>query len=63
MKTQTQRQLILKALKKWIIAAECYKLSGSLNLTTRVSGYRSEGMTILDKWNPSHEYKLYKLVK
>jgi hypothetical protein len=60
---KTQKQRILKALKKWISAMECFQQTGSMNLTTRVSDYRKLGYIIEDKWHVSRDFKIYKLIK
>jgi hypothetical protein len=63
MKQQTQRQRILKALKRWISGAEAYEQAGTLKLSTRVGELRKLGYLIDDKWHYSGEFKIYKLRK
>lgn len=60
---KTQRQLILDCLKKgWISPLDALRYAGTMKLATRVGEFKREGYVILDKWHPSKEYKLYKLV-
>jgi hypothetical protein len=61
MKQQTQRQRILKALKRWISGAEAYEQAGTLKLSTRVGELRKLGYSIEDKWHYSMEFKIYRL--
>ena len=61
---KTQRQMIIDCLKKgWISPLDALKYAGTMKLSTRVGELKKEGHIILDKWHPSKEYKLYKLVK
>lgn len=61
---KTQRQLLIELLKKgWISPLDALKHAGSMKLSTRVSEFKRVGYVILDKWHPSKEYKLYKMVK
>ena len=60
----SQHATILKMLKKgWISPLDALKVAGSMKLSTRVGELRKAGHLILDKWHPSKEYKLYKMVK
>jgi hypothetical protein len=61
MKNVTQRQRILKALKKWISGAEAYEQAGTLKLSTRVGELRKLGYLIEDKWHFTHNFKIYRL--
>lgn len=62
-KTVTQYDLIIKCLKKgWKSPANAYSEAGTMKLATRVGELRKKGYFILDKWHPSKEFKLYKLV-
>jgi Helix-turn-helix domain len=61
MKQQTQRQRILKALKRWISGAEAYDQAGTLKLSTRVGELRKLGYDIESKWHVSHDFKIYRL--
>jgi hypothetical protein len=63
MKQQTQRQRILKALKRWISGAEAYEQAGTLKLSTRVGELRKLGYDIESKWHVSHDFKIYRLKK
>jgi hypothetical protein len=63
MKQQTQRQRILKALKRWISGAEAYEQAGTLKLSTRVGELKKLGYDIESKWHVSHDFKIYRLKK
>jgi hypothetical protein len=63
MKQQTQRQRILKALKRWISGAEAYEQAGTLKLSTRVGELKKLGYDIESKWHISHDFKIYRLRK
>lgn len=64
MKTETQRQRIVKLLKQgWISPLKALKVTGSLKLATRVSELRQQGYIIADKWAPNRAYKMYFLLK
>jgi biotin operon repressor len=63
MKQQTQRQRILKALKRWISGAEAYEQAGTLKLSTRVSELKKLGYDIESKWHFTHDFKIYRLRK
>jgi hypothetical protein len=61
---KTQRQMIVDCLKKgWISPLDALKYAGTMKLATRVGELKRDGYIILDKWHPSKEYKLYKMVK
>jgi Helix-turn-helix domain len=60
---QTQRQRILKALKRWISGAEAYEQAGTLKLSTRVGELKKLGYDIESKWHVSHDFKIYRLKK
>jgi hypothetical protein len=61
MKQQTQRQRILKALKRWISGAEAYEQAGTLKLSTRVGELKKLGYDIESKWHYSMDFKIYRL--
>jgi hypothetical protein len=61
MKQQTQRQRILKALKRWISGAEAYEQAGTLKLSTRVGELRKLGYDIESKWHFTNDFKIYRL--
>ena len=63
MKQQTQRQRILKALKRWISGAEAFQQAGTLKLSTRVGELRKLGYDIEDKWHFTGDFKIYRLRK
>jgi Helix-turn-helix domain len=57
----TQRQRILKSLKRWISGAEAYEQAGTLKLSTRVGELKKLGYDIESKWNFSNDFKIYRL--
>jgi hypothetical protein len=61
MKQQTQRQRILKALKRWISGAEAYEQAGTLKLSTRVGELKKLGYDIESKWHFTNDFKIYRL--
>ena len=60
MKT-TQRQRILKALKRWISGLDAFEQAGTMKLSTRVGELRKLGYDIESKWHFLGEYKIYRL--
>ena len=61
MKTTTQRQRILKALKRWISGLDAFEQAGTMKLSTRVGELRKLGYDIESKWHFLGEYKIYRL--
>lgn len=62
-KATTQRQRILKALKRWISGIEAFEQAGTLKLATRVGELRKLGYDIESKWHASQDFKIYRLKK
>ena len=62
-KATTQRQRILKALKRWISGIEAFEQAGTLKLATRVGELRKLGYEIESKWHVSQDFKIYRLKK
>ena len=60
-KVTTQRQRILKALKRWISGIEAFEQAGTLKLATRVGELRKLGYDIESKWHYSMDFKIYRL--
>jgi len=64
MRTITQRQRIIAQLKRhWTSPMAALHECGTMKLASRVSELRRQGFTIVDKWAPGREYKLYLLRK
>lgn len=61
MKPTTQRDRILKALKKWISGIEAFQQAGTLKLATRVGELRKLGYDIESKWHVTGDFKIYRL--
>lgn len=58
-----QKELILECLKKgWTSPLDALRYAGTMKLSTRVGEFKALGYPIIDKWHPSKQYKLYKLV-
>lgn len=62
-KAKTQRQRILKALKRWISGIEAFEQAGTMKLATRVGELRKLGYDIESKWHVSQDFKIYRLKK
>ena len=60
-KSTTQRQRILKALKRWISGIEAFEQAGTLKLATRVGELRKLGYDIESKWHVTGDFKIYRL--
>ena len=66
MQVLSQRQLIIKRLKKgWCTGLEALESASTMKLATRVSELRRDGFTVIDKWveQGGKRFKSYKLVK
>ena len=61
----TQRNLILKALKKWCSPLDALREAGTMKLATRVGELRLAGYKIQDRWCEANgkRFKTYRLFK
>ncbi len=59
----TQRELILQCLKTgWTSPLDALRYAGTMKLATRVGEFRAMGYPIIDRWDDSRKFKVYKLV-
>ena len=60
---ETQHQIIVKlARRRWISPMEALNAGGGMKLSTRIGELRKAGYLILDKWNISKKFKLYRVI-
>ncbi len=64
---QPKQARLLKLLKRqWITPLECLEQCGLMTLSQRVSEFRRDGLTIIDKWvetSSGSRVKAYRLLK
>lgn len=58
-----QKELILECLKRgWTSPLDALRYAGTMKLSTRVGEFKAAGYPIIDRWDSSRKFKLYKLV-